>query len=846
MFALSELNNDFVEAILSDVSSYFVCNLSKDTIPDGIFRKFDDVFVQLDDQHVHESYSEFMKHYAQKYIVENSNRFLAFSDRRRLLSEYRAGTKKDSIHYHCSYSDSKDYFFEMTLYIFQSKDDKDIYVISTLKDETVQIQDRRKSEFRDIIINSLSVDFAIISYINLDKGEVTNFRCSKLFLPFQSKADKKTYNERIELFAQECVFDTDRKKFLFHMSKESIISALSLNPVFVFNFRISIDGSVKYYEIKIIKNYTENNEHNIVLGIRNVDQETRNNIERNNTIEGMILKSKLDRMEMNEKDFEKERRDEELVRNHQIIEILASEYSSVYYIDLPTDKLTTYSMNDDVERDLGGIFRKGIRFSDAYDLYVNKYIYEDDKDMMHKAGSIDSIVTNLTNQKSYSVNFRSVNEGNPHYCEMKFVKVGNDSVPTAVALAFADKDNEIRRENERKLQLEEAKARAEAANKAKSSFLFNMSHDIRTPMNAIMGFANMASKYIDDKQKVYDCLEKIKLSGDHLVNLINDVLDMSRIESGKVTIEEKNINMGELANSIITIVQANATANNLTIEKKFYGLKDANICADDLRLNQILINVIGNSIKYTKPGGKIILSIRKLSSMKPGYMSFEIKVTDNGIGMSKEFVKTIFESFSREKTSTVSGIQGTGLGMAITKQLVNMMDGSIDVESELGIGTTVTMRFSFRKSVDTQSIEDEDIYNGIDIHGIKILLVEDNELNREIAKDILEDEGVIVDEAEDGSVAVEMIKDKKNDYDIILMDIQMPYMDGYTATQEIRRLPGKKAKTVPIIAMTANAFSEDKIKALESGMNDHLTKPINVSELFKKIRKYTHGYRKMP
>ena len=424
---------------------------------------------------------------------------------------------------------------------------------------------------------------------------------------------------------------------------------------------------------------------------------------------------------------------------------------------------------------------------------------------------------------------------------MKFVKVGNDRVPKAVALAFANKDLEIRRENERQLQLEEAKARAEAANNAKSSFLFNMSHDIRTPMNAIIGFASMALKYIDDKDKTRECLEKIDISGKHLVALINDVLDMARIESGKVTIEENSVSMEKLADSILSIVRENAENNGLKLIKKFRGLKNANVYADGLRISQVLINVIGNSIKYTKPGGTIIFSINKVLSMKPGYTSFEMKVSDNGIGMSKDFVEHVFESFSREKSTTVSGIQGTGLGMAITQELVRMMNGTITIDSELNVGTTVTMRFSFRNSeaVPEKLVKEEEIDKN-SLKGLRVLLVEDNELNREIAKDILESEGIIVHEAEDGSVAVsKVIENKKNPYDVILMDIQMPYMDGYKATSEIRHLANKKLKNIPIVAMTANAFEEDKQRAIACGMNDHLTKPINNNELIRTLIKYT-------
>ncbi|MCR5431434.1 MAG: response regulator [Lachnospiraceae bacterium] len=781
----------------------------------------------------------YIRSYVTRHRVYDAAETVDFAKPDRLISEFGSGNHKVRKKIHALDSDEKDQYFEVTFYMYEENDE--INAIVTLKDETKAVISEKANDFKDIIINSLAVDFGLISYINLDTDIATTVRVNDTFSNYISLSNNLGFAERVDVFAQNYVFVGDREKFRFRLSKESIISELSLGNIFVFTYRASIEGSVKYYQVKIIKNYSDSNEHIVICGIRNIDEEMRHELEQRNTIEGMLRKARIDQLELDEKDHERVRREEELRRNHQIIEILASEYSSVYYVDLITDKLTTYSMNDDLERDLGGIFRRGIRYSDAYELYVTKYIYEDDKKMMRASGSISNIISNLTDQKSYTVNFRSSNDGNPQYCEMKFVKVGNDRIPKAVALAFANKDIEIRRENERQLQLEEAKARAEAANKAKSSFLFNMSHDIRTPMNAIMGFANMALKYIDDKEKTKECLDKIDISGKHLVALINDVLDMARIESGKVTIEENSVNMEKLADSILSIVRENAENNGLKLIKKFKGLKNANVYADGLRISQILINVIGNSIKYTKPGGTIIFAINKVMSMKPGYTSFEMKVSDNGIGMSKDFVEHVFESFSREKSSTVSGIQGSGLGMAITQELVRMMNGTITIDSELNVGTNVTIRFSFRNSTDQpEKIDEAEETESISLEGLKVLLVEDNELNREIAKDILESEGITVHEAEDGSVAVsKVIENKKVPYDVILMDIQMPYMDGYKATAEIRHLPYKKIKDIPIIAMTANAFEEDKKRALSSGMNDHLTKPINNNELIRTLAKYT-------
>ena len=252
------------------------------------------------------------------------------------------------------------------------------------------------------------------------------------------------------------------------------------------------------------------------------------------------------------------------------------------------------------------------------------------------------------------------------------------------------------------------------------------------------------------------------------------------------------------------------------------------------------MNIMSNSLKYTKPGGTITVTVQQLESDKEGYGKYDLIFSDTGIGMSKQFLETIFDAFTREKTSTVSGIQGTGLGMAITKNFIELMGGTIEIDSALGLGTTVTCHMYFRlqtKEIDNESTDD--IEEDLDFSNVRILLVEDNDLNREIAKDILEDVGIEIEEATDGSVAVDMITaNPAGYYDLVFMDIQMPYMDGYKATQAIRNLPDKEAASVPIIAMTANAFEEDKKKAYESGMNGHLAKPLNIHELFKAIYKH--------
>lgn len=509
---------------------------------------------------------------------------------------------------------------------------------------------------------------------------------------------------------------------------------------------------------------------------------------------------------------------------------------------------------------------------------------------------------------------------------------------------------------------------AERANRAKTTFLNNMSHDIRTSMNAIIGFTALAAAHVDEPELVQDYLAKISTSGQHLLSLINDVLDMSRIESGRVKIEEKEVHLPDVMHDLRTIVNANIVSKNIEFFIDAVDVDNEDILCDKLRLNQVLLNLLSNAVKYTKNGGQIIVRIIQKPGFSNGYATYEFHVKDNGIGMSKEFQKHLFEAFTREESATVSGIQGTGLGMAISKNIVDMMGGTISVESEEGKGTEYTVSIPFKVLGNSAKYEvvpqlqgvrvlvaDDDSDTAIsvsrmvqeigmrsewtlsgkeavlrtkvaveqgdefgayiidwmmpDLNGIetvrrirkligeskpiiiltaydwadieqeareagvtafcskplfmselrdvlsqpyrvkkeetpaspyrfegkKVLLVEDNLLNQEIAQAILQDAGFTVDTADDGDVAVERLQDsKQGEFDLVLMDIQMPKMDGYAATRQIRTLPSDVAN-VPIVAMTANAFEEDKQKTIRAGMNAHIAKPIEAGRLMETL-----------
>ncbi len=396
----------------------------------------------------------------------------------------------------------------------------------------------------------------------------------------------------------------------------------------------------------------------------------------------------------------------------------------------------------------------------------------------------------------------------------------------------------MRRRNE---DLRFEKMQAEESSKAKSMFLSSMSHDIRTPMNAIMGFTSLAMKNAEDPKRTRDYLAKILSSGDHLLALINDVLEMSRIESGKIHLEESPCSLLKILDELYCIIHGQAENQQLELSMDASGITDPFVYCDRLRLNQVFLNLLGNAVKFTPPGGRIFVQIEQAAHTADGYGTYTIRVRDTGIGMSPEFARKVFTPFERERTSTVSGIQGTGLGMSITKNIIDLMGGTIQVVTAPGEGTEFIIHLRLRLQEEQTESDpqaapretadpDEDLP---DFTGRHILLVEDNDLNREIAQEILSEAGFQVDEAENGSIALEKLHAAAPGYyDLILMDIQMPVMDGHEAARTIRTLKEPALAATPIIAMTANAFEEDRQAALRAGMDHHLPKPLDVEQLF--------------
>ncbi len=646
-----------------------------------------------------------------------------------------------------------------------------------------------------------------------------------------------------------------------------------------------------------------------------------------------------------------------------IVKALSRDFMEISQVDLEENTSVAFKSRGEMVDD---DHRKVYPYDQTWAWIIEKYVYPADRETFQKKVSAAALECTLKDTDALVIPFRATMAGEIHHYQVKIVTAGSDR--RHLILGIRNADAEVKAEEERRKVLQDALAAAEHANRAKTTFLNSMSHDIRTPMNAIIGFTALAAAHIDNKKQVADYLGKISVSSEHLLSLINDVLDMSRIESGKIKLNERETHLPDILHDLRTIIQANVHAKQLELFIDTVDVVHEDIICDKLRLNQILLNLISNAVKFTKPGGMLSIRVIEKDDAPNGYASYMFRVKDSGIGISSEFKKHIFEAFTREQTSTVSGIQGAGLGMAITKNIVDMMGGTISVESEIGKGTEFTVCLQFRISgssprceripklaglhalvadddfntcasvtrmlgkigmraewttsgkeavLRTQlAIENDDEFsvyiidwimpdmNGIEtvrriraiigdskpiiiltaydwtdieeearaagvtafcskplfmseirdvllnptgaeeaaatdaeqpneaFAGKKILLVEDNELNQEIAATILEEQGFSVDLAGDGTVAVEKMETADaGHYDIILMDIQMPRMDGYEATRRIRALEDRTKASIPIYAMTANVFEEDRQKALDAGLNGHIAKPIDIANL---------------
>lgn len=542
------------------------------------------------------------------------------------------------------------------------------------------------------------------------------------------------------------------------------------------------------------------------------------------------------------KELEEEQQKKLYFELQNIIQGLSAFYQSVFYIDLSAETFQHYNIMDDIASHLNGHTR-----FDSLKTVLCDFVHEEDRELFSQNLSLDEIRRRISGGETiYSFEYRRKYGDSCGWMRMHVILAESRAgVPIKAVLASHSVDEEKELEEQNRRALIAAYETAKQANEAKSNFLAQMSHDIRTPLNAITGMTSIAMSQAGNPEKTRDCLQKISLSSYHLLELINDVLDMSKIEKGKLELSEEPFSLRELMENVNSILSSQASTKNQEIIFHTSELSHDNLLGDAGRIRQVLINLLTNSVKYTPDEGKITVTAQEVSPRLPGYGSFVFTVEDNGIGMSRDFLNYIFVPFSRAEEAKSCHIQGTGLGMPIALGIVTAMQGNIQVESMPGKGSRfiVTLNLKIAEPLSEKQAGPEftpalssyselpEIRKKAD--GKRLLLAEDNLLNMEIAQTILSDAGFTVDGAFNGEEALQLFLDSEpGTYDAILMDLQMPVMDGYTATRKIRASSHPQASEILIIALTANAFAEDITKALTAGMNDHVAKPIDYRQLF--------------
>ena len=520
----------------------------------------------------------------------------------------------------------------------------------------------------------------------------------------------------------------------------------------------------------------------------------------------------------------------------EVIDSLGAENFALYLVDLETNELEIYRRGDGVAEEFALASRQEGDYAAVMDNYIDSFVVAEDRPRVRSEIGADALRHRFEDgETDFSVGYRRLFGDDEQYVELRVIHLPRPS--SKVILAARNMTGEMREQLSQKLVLQNALELAEHASQAKSTFLTNMSHDFRTPMNSISGFASIALDHLNDTDRVRDCLRKIMLSSDHLLSLVNDILDVSRIESGKMSFSEDVVDLHDVAVDVEVMFGDKAAQCGIDLAVDVGKLMHSSVVTDPLRLNQILVNTVGNAVKFTPSGGLVTVALAECAGAPRGFGSYAITVSDTGCGMTPDFLDRLFMPFERDGLGYANKTEGTGLGMTITKSLVDLMGGEIVVDSVVGRGTRFTITLPLRLADEDEMAEARDGAEAIeecrrDFTGCRVLVVDDDDLSREILMEILKDYGFAVEEARDGDAAVRKVSSVEPFYyDAVLMDMRMPRMDGDEATREIRALERADAATLPIIAETADAFEEGQRRAREAGMTALTTKPLNIHAL---------------
>ena len=589
-----------------------------------------------------------------------------------------------------------------------------------------------------------------------------------------------------------------------------ILKQFETKDQFSVSFVREMESGPRHYRIDFGKVFMPGGRIGVTMGFRDVDDEVRQELAMWKALNDARRAQEQYRLVAAEK-----------ITYEKVAQALAGDYFSIYIVDPDTDRFVEYSATK--EHDDLGLEKAGERFFDVSRENMERLIFSEDRDRFMGTFYKEKVMSILERDGSFTMKYRLMAGGKPIWVSMKATLL-EDSDGRHLIIGTNNIDAQMKRELEYQQHVAEARLRA------RNDFLANMSHDIRTPMNAIVGYTNIAKSRRDDPEVVADALEKIGSSSHFLLSLINDILDISKIESGKMQVNLAPCNLGDIFRRIEDITALQARNKSLIITYRHESVRHLQVNADELRIEQVLVNIVSNAIKYTPSGKTVDLIAEEYAAGENRYL-YRFIVRDTGIGISEEYLPHVFESFTREEKTTVNRVQGTGLGLAITARVVELMGGRISVKSKADEGSEFTVELEL-ESLEKEAGTGESGSEGIDISGCRVLLVEDNDINAEIADMILSQHGIEVERAENGRTGLEKVQDRpKGYYDAVLMDIQMPVMNGFEATRAIRALEGEYYKALPIIAMSANAYDEDVKDCIEAGMNAHIAKPFNPEDL---------------
>lgn len=531
-------------------------------------------------------------------------------------------------------------------------------------------------------------------------------------------------------------------------------------------------------------------------------------------------------------EYDKERKliRQEHLQRLQVIEGLSINYDSILYADLEMNTVLAYRVSSRFQLQ----FMEKLQldnFAKVMKTYVEANVHPDDRAYYSECTQEDYIRRRLAEDNTFYINYRCIEKGEVKYLQLRIVDVG-ETRGNKIVLGYRRVDDEVLQGVKRRKILEEALAAARAADIAKNSFLSNMSHDMRTPLNAMFGYLALARKNATDPSAVAEYLNKIERAGKSILELVVKVLEFSYAESSEASVNEEECSLYALLSDVYAELLPRARLKKIDVTLDAAGLQHDIVSADAEKLKQTLTYIANNAVKYTKNGGWVRISAFERERISAEIATYVFTVQDNGVGISEEALPRIFDPFEREQNTTLSGEYGTGLGLAIVKHFVTLMGGTVEAKSKVGEGSTFTVTLSLKTRADDKNEEEN-----ADFTGKRILIVEDNEINREIETEILEDLGFTVDTAENGKIAVDKVAAEGSGYSVVLMDIQMPVMDGIEAAKAIRALPEKNTARVPIVALSANAFESDRRASLDAGMNAHLSKPLDVPQFLKTVAK---------